>query len=230
MKLCLLQRIAGAVVALIFTISVPQYAEAEVLNDLGKAIENTGKGFKATGKAIGKGVEKTGDAIEKGVKSTGDAISGNKASGEAADSQPVDGKVPTPQQKPVQTTYLFVQRAGTLVYADGKLTLGDLAPSTLFFTDQPVRKAGFTTPEAIADLRNGKSAESLKTDPPKAAIAIAGHEAPDPLVVELLSAELNGNNVTYTVSVVSGELPAEATDIALFVNLMIEYEAGTGSK
>ncbi|MCP4319766.1 MAG: hypothetical protein GY789_28245 [Hyphomicrobiales bacterium] len=119
MKTRLLQFIACSAIALSFAFSVPQIAQAQVLKDLGKAIENTGKGIKATGEAIEKGVEKTGDAIEKGVKKTGETISGenagnNATDGEVADNEAVSGDVPTPQQKPVQKSYLFVQQAGSL--------------------------------------------------------------------------------------------------------------------
>ncbi|MCP4319765.1 MAG: hypothetical protein GY789_28240 [Hyphomicrobiales bacterium] len=86
------------------------------------------------------------------------------------------------------------------------------------------------THETYSDLWNDESTDSFKADPPNAAIAIAGHETTDPLVVELLSAELNGKDLTYAVSVVSGDLPAEAKDIALFVDLFIVGGSGFGSK
>lgn len=215
-------------VCLAFAFSQPSGAEAQVLKDLGKAIENTGKGIKETGKFIGEGVKKTGEAIEDGVKSTGEALSGDGAGDDVAATDSANGdaegeiaasEVPTPQQKPVQKSYLFVQQAGSLTYADGKLTLADLSPSTLFFTDRPERKAGNMTNEAFAALWSEDSGNGFKTDPPNAAITIAGSETVDPVVVELLSAEMSGSDLTYSVRAVSGELPADAKDVALFVDL-----------
>lgn len=215
---------AFAAILFAFAYLQPTDTSAQVLKDIGKAIENTGKGIKETGKAIGKGVKKTGEVIEDGVKRTGDAITGDDASGdtaatESSESEVAETEVPTPQQRPVQKSYLFVQQAGSLSYADGKLTLADLAPSTLYFTDRPERLAGNMSTEEFAALWSDISGNGFKSDPPNAAITIGGDESADPLVVELLTADLNGKDLTFSVRAVSGELPAQAQDIAMFVDL-----------
>ncbi|MCU0923524.1 MAG: hypothetical protein MUF16_24905, partial [Burkholderiaceae bacterium] len=38
--------------------------------------------------------------------------------------------------------FLFVQNAGSMTYANGKLTLRGVSPVTIFFTDRPERIAG----------------------------------------------------------------------------------------
>ena len=223
----LAQPVVFAAICLAFTLSQPSGANAQVLKDLGQGIKETGKaigkGVKKTGDAIEKGVKKTGDVIEDGVKKTGEAITGEGGDAEAvndnAEGVVAETEVPTPQQKPVQKSYLFVQQAGSLTYADGKLTLADLAPSTLFFTDRPERKAGNISNEEFAALWSEESGNGFKADPPNAAIAIAGDAAADPVVVELLSANLSGADLTFSIRAVSGELPADAKDVAMFVDL-----------
>ena len=41
-----------------------------------------------------------------------------------------------------QADFLFVQNATSMRYADGKLTLVDVSPVTIFFSDRPERIAG----------------------------------------------------------------------------------------
>ncbi|MEM6462122.1 MAG: hypothetical protein AAF724_09420 [Pseudomonadota bacterium] len=202
----------AATMAVFVSSASADLSHAQVLKDIGD-------GLKRTGKAIERGVEKTGDAIEKGVKRTGDAITGKDAERSAPGDETELSEVPTPQQKPVQKSYLFVQQAGSLTYADGKLTLADLSPSTLFFTDRPERKAGNISNEGFAALWSDESGNGFKSDPPNAAIAIVGDTSADPVVVELISADLNGKDLTFSVRAVSGELPSDAQDIAMFVDL-----------
>ncbi|MEX3008321.1 hypothetical protein [Hoeflea sp. TYP-13] len=191
--------------ALFLLFHVANIAHAQVLKDLGK-------GLKATGEFIEKGVDKTGEAIEKGIKQTGDAIA---------------GKDSEPKEIPIVASYLFVQQAGTLTYDDGKLTLGELAPSTFFFTDRPVRDAGHMTHEAFSKLWNDEEKDGFKADPPNAAIAIAGEEATEPLVVELLAVQLSGSELVYKVKVNSGTMPAQAKNVAMFVDAFGATGSGT---
>ena len=41
-----------------------------------------------------------------------------------------------------KTQLLFVQSAGSMSFSDGVLTLKDVAPLTIFFSDRPQRVAG----------------------------------------------------------------------------------------
>lgn len=81
-----------------------------------------------------------------------------------------------------------------------------------------MRDAGHVAHEDFIKLWADDQQDGFAADPPNAALAIAGLKTAEPLVVELLKAELDGSNVTYTVKVVSGSLPAEAKDVALFVD------------
>ncbi|MCY6381215.1 hypothetical protein [Hoeflea prorocentri] len=174
-----------------------QVAQAQIVKGIGKALQETGE-------AIGKGVDKTGEAIEKGVRQTGDALKGDK--------------VP-PREVGIVPSYLYVQQAGALEFKDGTLSLTNLAPSTFYFSDRPVREAGHVPHDVFVEMWSDSGEGSFKSDPPNAAIAVAGLETEEPLVVELLTATLNGEGMTFTVNVNSGSIPAEAKDVALFVDL-----------
>ncbi|WP_419910791.1 hypothetical protein [Hoeflea sp.] len=196
MKSKIYTQIVMPILAVLLIVGSAQFAQAQVLKGVGKALRETGE-------AIGKGADRAGEAIEKGVRETGDAIKGESKS---------------PPAVVIEPAYLFVQQAGTLRYMDGKLTLGELSPSTYYFTDRPVRDAGFMSAEDFANLWAQDRDDGFKADPPSAAIAISGLKTAEPLVIEILAAELNGSAVTYTVNVNSGSLPAEAKDVALFVD------------
>lgn len=198
MRLRTTRRFAVALFSVFLAASSQHLAEAQVLKGVGKALRETGE-------AIGKGVDKTGEAIEKGVRETGDALKRDRK------------QTPTAIIEPA---YLFVQQAGSLRFKDDKLTLRKLAPSTYFFTDRPVRDAGYIGHEEFVELWATGKPDGFAADPPSAAVAITGAETAEPLVVELLNAELDGSNVTYTVNVRSGTLPAEAREVALFVDAL----------
>lgn len=172
-------------------------AEAQIVKGIGKALQETGE-------AIGKGVDKTGEAIEKGVRETGDALKGNRVS---------------PREVEIVPSYLYVQQAGVLEFRDGTLTLKDLARSTFYFTDRPVREAGHVPHDVFVGLWDDSGEASFKSDPPNAAIAVSGLETDEPLVVELLTATLTDDGLTFTVNVNSGSIPEKAKDVALFVDL-----------
>ena len=185
------------VLSLLVATPMGSMAQAQIVKGIGKALQETGE-------AIGKGVDKTGEAIEKGVRETGDALKGNKA---------------PPREVDIVPSYLYVQQAGRLEFKDGTLSLKDLSQSTFYFTDRPVRDAGHVPHEVFVGLWSDSGETSFKADPPNAALAVSGLETEEPLVVELLTATLTDEGMTFSVNVNSGSIPAEAKDVALFVDL-----------
>ncbi|MDA4848795.1 hypothetical protein [Hoeflea poritis] len=191
-------RMTTALLAVFLAFGASHFAEAQVLKGVGKALRETGE-------AIGKGVDKTGEAIEKGVRETGDAIKGDRKQ---------------PATTIIEPAYLFVQQAGAFRFKDGKLTLQRLAPSTFYFTDRPVRDAGFVGHEEFVKLWSADQSDGFAADPPSAALAIDGLKSAEPMVVTLLEARLDGADIIYTVDVKSGTLPVEAKDVALFIDTL----------
>jgi hypothetical protein len=119
---------------------------------------------------------------------------------------------------------LFVQNAqGVTVSADGKqLTLKGISPTTLFFSDRPVRIAGhYRTAEYLEFWKAGP--DSFLKDPPNATLS-AFQQSKDELsdvVVTLRNPRVDGNDLSYDSSVISGKLPsASAGPVSLFIDII----------
>lgn len=112
---------------------------------------------------------------------------------------------------------LFVQTAHDVSYDDGKLTLHTLAPTTLFFSDRPDRVTGHITSREFVDSWD-KGEDSFASNPPNAVLSIFHPEGVSDVVVELLSPELSGNEITYDVLILDGEMPAAGGPSALFID------------
>lgn len=209
----LFRQILRPLAILLLLLSAANMSHAGVLKNVGKAVEKTGKviqkGAENTTEFIGEGVEKTGDAIEKGVRKTGEVLTGKDAQ---------------PQMPLVEPSYLFVLPAGAFNSATDvktqvqSMTMDGLAPTVYYFTDSPVRSAGYMDLEAFVALWQGDEPDSYKAVPPNAAIAISGVEGEDPIVVQLLTALRDGSKLTFTIKPVSGVLPKRAGNMALFVD------------
>ncbi len=114
---------------------------------------------------------------------------------------------------------LYVQTAGGVTYADGKLTLHSLAPATLFFSDRPDRVTGHVTSEEFVQTW-GDGDDSFASNPPNAALSIFGDGQVHDVVVELAEPVLAGADLTYRVDVLDGELPANGGPSSLFIDVI----------
>jgi hypothetical protein len=117
--------------------------------------------------------------------------------------------------------FLFVQSAKSMSFdpATNKLTLENVSPVTVFFTDRPERIAGnMKTARFVPFWSEGK--DSFKSDPPNADISILEDKTLKQTVVELKDPELDGDNLTYTVRLLKGEMPATGTDVAVFIDII----------
>jgi hypothetical protein len=78
--------------------------------------------------------------------------------------QPVTAQSKAPTQAP---EFLFVQTANDIAYKDGVLTLQEISPVTLFFSDRPKRIVGHVRNDVfLQKWTEGKN--SFKSDPPNA--------------------------------------------------------------
>lgn len=117
--------------------------------------------------------------------------------------------------------FLFVQSAKSMSFdpATNKLTLENVSPVTVFFTDRPERIAGnMNTTRFIPFWSEGK--DSFKSDPPNADISIVEGKELKQTVVELQDPVLEGSNLTYTIKLLKGEMPAAGTDVAVFIDII----------
>ena len=114
---------------------------------------------------------------------------------------------------------LFVQTSHGMSYENGKLTLHTLAPTTLFFSDRPDRVTGHITSQEFVDSWD-KGPDNFASNPPNAVLSIFHPDSVSDIVVELTEPALDGHQLTYSVVILDGEMPAEGGPSALFIDVI----------
>jgi hypothetical protein len=114
---------------------------------------------------------------------------------------------------------MFVQTARNVTSDETTLTLRDLSPSTLYFSDRPERVVGhMTTEQFVAQWTDGPN--SFFEDPPNAVLSYvgAGEDMPSDAVVVLRDPVGSGTELTYSIEVLEGAVPAESGPATLFID------------
>ena len=114
---------------------------------------------------------------------------------------------------------LFVQSAGSMVYDNGRLTLNGLAPTTLMFSDRPDRVTGHVPSEEFLDSW-GEGEDSFTDDPPNAVLSIFTEDEVNDVVVVLHDPALTGDQMSYRVDILDGEMPASGGASSLFIDVI----------
>src|SRR5262245_24700262 len=114
--------------------------------------------------------------------------------------------------------FLFVQTAKDIAYKDGVLTLQDVSPVTVFFSDRPQRIVGHVRNDLF--LKKWiEGSNSFKSDPPNAVLSIFNDKSPPmSAVVVLNNPRLEGKNLAYDVRALKGDLPAQGIEATLFID------------
>jgi hypothetical protein len=117
--------------------------------------------------------------------------------------------------------YLLVQTAHGVSFDKDQMTLHGVAPTTLFFSDRPKRIVGHGATEAYVSAWT-QGDDSFAADPPNATLSILGNEGGEveDVVVTLKNPRLKDGNLTYTVTVLDGVIPASGGASALFIDLI----------
>lgn len=110
----------------------------------------------------------------------------------------------------------YIQQAASMTFDGETLTLSGLAPSTIYFSDRPYRETGQVDTATFLEL--WADGGTFADDPPNAAITVQSSPDSQPAIVELTTASLDGSDLKYGVKVTSGDLPASASDIAIFID------------
>jgi hypothetical protein len=125
------------------------------------------------------------------------------------------------KQPAKEADFLFVQTAKAITFdkSANTVTLEGVSPITLFFSDRPERIAGnMKTTSFVPFWSTGK--DSFLKDPPNADVSILEGDNLRQVVVVLKAPELKGDNLTYTVKVLQGEMPAKAADVSVFIDII----------
>ena len=114
---------------------------------------------------------------------------------------------------------MFVQTARRVTSDGASITLQDVTPSTLYFSDRPQRVVGHMATADFVDLW-GVGDNSFETDPPNAVLSFvdAGADAPTEAVVVITKPTLEGGELSYAIEVLEGAVPAEGGPVTLFID------------
>jgi hypothetical protein len=124
-----------------------------------------------------------------------------------------------PEEAAKEADFLFVQNAKSVTYDNGKLTLKGVSPATIMFSDRPERLAGhMSTAEFIPFWKEGK--DSFLADPPNANLSIFDKGKVTDVVIVLRDPVLKGDELSYDIRVLQGEMPAQGGVASLFIDVI----------
>ena len=125
------------------------------------------------------------------------------------------------QEPAKQADFLFVQTAKGMTFdkAASKLTLTGVSPITVMFSDRPERIAANMKTAAFVPFWS-KGKDSFLSDPPNADISILEGDQLRQIVAVLQDPALQGDNLTYTIKVVQGDMPATGSDVSVFIDII----------
>ena len=114
---------------------------------------------------------------------------------------------------------MFVQTAQGIHSADGSLTLRGITPATLYFSDRPQRVVGHMSTADFVDLWDAGD-NSFEIDPPNAVLAFLepGADAPTDAVIVIKEPRLTNGDLSYSIDVLEGEVPAHTGPVTLFID------------
>jgi hypothetical protein len=114
---------------------------------------------------------------------------------------------------------MFVQTARGITSDGSTLTLNDVTPATLYFSDRPQRVVGHMSTADFVDLW-AEGDNSFEVDPPNAVLAFVqpGDSAPEDAVIVIQNPRLEDGRLTYTIETLEGEVPTETGPVTLFID------------
>ena len=128
---------------------------------------------------------------------------------------------PAGTNDPDQAELLFVQEAQSIAFDGNTLTMKDVKPSILFFTDRPERVAGYwTLDEFMNEVSTGP--DSFADDPPNATLVTLEGDTFVDIVLELAERPRyeDGAFIYPNVRIIEGEPPAVGGAAALFIDVI----------
>jgi hypothetical protein len=114
---------------------------------------------------------------------------------------------------------MFVQTAQGMTSDGTTLTLQDVTPSTLYFSDRPKRIVGHMATGDFVDLWAAGD-NSFEKDPPNAVLAFLepGAQAPEDAVIVIQDPHLENGHLSYSIEALEGKIPAHSGPVTLFID------------
>jgi len=131
---------------------------------------------------------------------------------------PAHKTIGVPSQRQYSTALIVLNAHGAKIDGD-KLVLDGVMPSATLFTSRPVRTVGhMVTPDMVAIWHTG----SFAKDPPNATVSVFSKDgsAVSDAVVELTSATLDGERLTFDVKVLEGDLGKADGPASVFIDTL----------
>ncbi len=125
------------------------------------------------------------------------------------------------QTKPANTPSLIVFNSRGASLQGQKLTLAGISANAIVFADRPVRAAGHDlTSHIIEDWSSGS--DNFAKNPPNATVSVFGKDGTSvrDAVVVLKSPRLSGDQLTFDVDVLEGDLATADGPAALFIDII----------
>lgn len=120
-----------------------------------------------------------------------------------------------------EPAYLFVQNAQSVTASADTITLKGVSSTTVYFTDRPVRTAGHTPTVDFVSIW-GEGEDSFNADPPNATLSIFGSDGKvNNVVVTISKPRFDGQDLTYDVRTLEGELPKSGGAAVLFIDVLV---------
>ena len=141
------------------------------------------------------------------------------ASAEDAISHPAKKQIGASQSQNHMVASMAVLNAKGATLQGNKLTLTGVSSNSIVFADRPVRAAGHVlTSHFIKEWDEG--IDSFAKDPPNATVSVLGGDGASvkDAVVVLKSPKLDGDTLTFDVSVLEGDLSGADGAAALFID------------
>jgi hypothetical protein len=123
--------------------------------------------------------------------------------------------------KPEVVPSLFVLNSRGATLQNGKLLLTGVSPNAIVFADRPVRSAGHDLTSRIVEDW-GSGSDNFQKDPPNATVSAFqkdGSGVRDAVVV-LKSPKLEGENLTFDVDVLEGDIKGADGAAAVFIDII----------
>ncbi len=136
---------------------------------------------------------------------------------EDAISAPAHKTIGSPKSEMIPSLAVINSHGASL--QGGTLTMTGVSPNSIVFADRPVRAAGHVlTKDFLKEWDEG--ADSFAKDPPNATISVLGADggSVEDAVVVLKAPKLDGDNLTFDVSVLEGGLSKTTGAASLFID------------
>ena len=114
---------------------------------------------------------------------------------------------------------MFVQTAQGITSDGATLTLQEVTPSTLYFSDRPQRIVGHMGTADFVELW-GEGGNSFEEDPPNAVLAFLepGDDVPEDAVIVIREPRLENGQLSYAIEALDGTVPTQAGLVTLFID------------